>query len=239
MTIQPTRKLRAAIAVLYLFLLSACGSVSRDTVPQETHNTEIESGRKSLFDGGLTYSDLAERTLREDEGFTFRVSVSGRRAPQSPRPTVRVGTTTGAKLHCIGAGAHCTPLSSERQSVVKPTDTALWEWHVQPHRAGKLTLSATFTSYLSDTDTVLHESRAITVKGTVRPKARPPSQSPSTVEKGYGGVKAIATEVVWWAVSACSVAIACATFKQLRRGRPDPPEPANASVDGDTSGGSE
>ncbi|MEV0908703.1 hypothetical protein [Streptomyces hokutonensis] len=77
-------------------------------------------------------------------------------------------TKIGVRLRCSGAGLSCTPLSSERQSVLTKDDRATWRWEVTAKDTGEVALNLTVTAYYGDTDTVLAE-KPITALATAAP----------------------------------------------------------------------
>ncbi|MFC9508950.1 hypothetical protein [Streptomyces sp. NPDC057002] len=122
---------------------------------------EIERERRHLFDVPVVHTDPRALGLVADAPpRRFRVEIPGARVASGPGESQTVasaGTQIGVKLHCSGAGVRCTPLSSERQSVLSRGDVAVWLWEVRAERAGTFSVALTVTSYLRDTDTVLVE----------------------------------------------------------------------------------
>ncbi|MFF3581757.1 hypothetical protein [Streptomyces mirabilis] len=126
---------------------------------------EIEQARHQLFQGELTYSDVSSLDLvAGGDPRPFRVDIAGswHRAKtgveQSP---VSAGAQIGVRLHCSGSGVRCTPLSSERQSVLTKSDTATWMWDVSAQRSGKVAIAITVTAYYGGSNTVLVEKPAM------------------------------------------------------------------------------
>ncbi|MFB6673436.1 hypothetical protein ACFCWG_13805 [Streptomyces sp. NPDC056390] len=73
------------------------------------------------------------------------------------RSKTSAGAQIGVKLYCSGAQVRCTPLPSERRSVISKKDTATWLWDESAEKAGTVTLSVTVTAYYRGSDTVLLE----------------------------------------------------------------------------------
>ncbi|MEW2079920.1 hypothetical protein AB0941_41470 [Streptomyces sp. NPDC013433] len=128
---------------------------------QRTYVEEISQARRQLFEGQLIHTDTRSLDLVAGaEPRSFRVEVLGswrRPGPGETQAPVSAGSQIGVKLHCSGAGVRCTPLSSERQSVLSRKDRATWMWDVSARHAGKVSIALTVTAYFRDGDTVLLE----------------------------------------------------------------------------------
>lgn len=140
------------------------------------------------------------------------------------------------RLHCSGAQVRCTPLSSERQTVISKKDTATWLWDVSAEKAGTVTLSVTVTAYYEDGDTVLLEEPPATTHVEV---AAPPDGSFAWVEQAWRWVSGAITSLGGLAMSLTAV-IALAVMLARRTPTPtDPepgnPEPGNDDTDADTN----
>ncbi|MGW3985008.1 hypothetical protein [Streptomyces mirabilis] len=90
---------------------------------------EIEQARHQLFQGELTYSDVSSLDLvAGGDPRPFRVDIAGswhRAKTGVEQSLVSAGAQIGVRLHCSGSGVRCTPLSSERQSVLAKTSFQL------------------------------------------------------------------------------------------------------------------
>ncbi|MFF7313094.1 hypothetical protein [Streptomyces sp. NPDC008137] len=140
------------------------GGAAMGTAPPSnrfSYPEEIERERRHLFDVPVVHTNPRALGLVADAPpRRFRVEIPGARAASGPGESQAVasaGTQIGVKLHCSGTGVRCTPLSSERQSVLSRKDVAVWLWEVRAERAGAFSVALTMTSYLRDTDTVLVE----------------------------------------------------------------------------------
>ncbi|GGS67780.1 hypothetical protein GCM10010270_43810 [Streptomyces violaceus] len=144
------------------------GGAAMGTAPpsdQFSYAEEIERERRRLFDVTVVHTNPRALGLVADAPpRRFRVEIPGARVVSDPGESQAVasaGAQIGVKLHCSGAGVRCTPLSSERQSVLSRKDVAVWLWEVQAERAGTFSVALTMTSYLRDTDTVLVEKQPL------------------------------------------------------------------------------
>ncbi|MFI6372969.1 hypothetical protein [Streptomyces sp. NPDC050546] len=140
------------------------GGAAMGTAPpsdQWSYGEEIERERRRLFDVTVVHTNPRALGLVADAPpRRFRVEIPGARVSSGSGESQAVasaGTQIGVKLRCSGAGVRCTPLSSERQSVLSREDVAVWLWEVRAERAGTFSVALTMTSYLRDTDTVLVE----------------------------------------------------------------------------------
>ncbi|MFJ6896907.1 hypothetical protein [Streptomyces hokutonensis] len=148
----------AALLAACLFTFVACGTGSGSS--QRDFVESMSDARKQLFEGQLTYTNTEKLRLVAGEPRFFHADVTGRWHPPSSgdsSTTVRAGAQIGVRLHCSGAGLSCTPLSSERQSVLTKNDRATWRWKVTAKGTGEVALNLTVTAYYGDTDTVLAE----------------------------------------------------------------------------------
>ncbi|MCE7050639.1 hypothetical protein [Streptomyces purpurascens] len=187
---------------------------------------EIERERRRLFDVTVLHTNPRALGLVADAPpRRFRVEIPGARVASGPGESQAVasaGTQMGVKLHCSGAGVRCTPLSSERQSVLSRRDVAVWLWEVQAERAGTFSVALTMTSYLRDTDTVLVEKPPLvwSVEAVAPPadddwlsRARDLWRQVTEAITGLGGLAV--------SVSAIAAVIAMVIRRRLPAGGPD------------------
>lgn len=165
----------AVLIALVSGLFTTLYSRDEGPEPQRTYIKEISQARRQLFEGQLVHTDTGSLQLVAGaEPRSFRAEILGgwrpTRAGEAQAP-VSTGAQIGVKLHCSGAGVRCTPLSSERQSVLSEEDRATWVWDVSARHAGKVSIALTVTAYFRDSDTVLLEKPPMTSRVDV---AAPP-----------------------------------------------------------------
>lgn len=182
MRVAPTRpyrfmRLLGALATLVVAAFGLCAVPINDGPgSQATYAEELGQARQQLFKGQFVHTDARSwRLVAGAAPRVFRVRVLGswhRVKPGETQAPVSAGAQIGVRLHCVGAGLQCMPLSSERQNVLSRSDKATWVWIVSAQHAGTVSIALTVTAYLGDTDTVLIEKPPETLRVQVAP---PPS----------------------------------------------------------------
>ncbi|WP_406337208.1 hypothetical protein [Streptomyces sp. NBC_00649] len=207
---------------------------------QKTYIDEIKTARQQLFTGELARTSTKSLHLvAGGDPLRYRATIQGSwRSDGSSETHSRTvaGADIGVRLHCSGAQVRCTPLSSERQTVISKKDTATWLWDVSAEKAGTVTLSVTVTAYYEDGDTVLLEEPPATTHVEV---ATLPGGSFAWVEQAWRWVSGAITSLGGLAMSLTAV-IALAVMLARRTPTPtDPepgnPEPGNDDTDADTN----
>jgi hypothetical protein len=147
---------------------------------QETFAVQLADDVKSLDQGVFTYQVPASLSTGSTVTLNVAVTDIGRAsngADPFPVPSgwvmaptdVPTGGIVGVAATC--RGITCTALSAPRQPVLQDGDEGNWQWELSASAPGTGHVFLDATTYLANTDTVLHEAQPveITISVTATP----------------------------------------------------------------------
>ncbi|MET7474315.1 hypothetical protein ABZT17_08150 [Streptomyces sp. NPDC005648] len=148
-----------------LLLLAACGVPGGEKsvgpgLSQADLRASIVNDRKQLFDGSLAYTPSVSVPVGGSLRFDVLLTARGEKSRHAARAAVptrvfRVGGMQGAMLTPYSREVRTVMLSEARQPIVRPGESALWEWSVSADEPGDYDLGLTVITYQGETDRAL------------------------------------------------------------------------------------